>query len=168
MTWESKIAGAFSLNEATWMRHANPWSVWTRNTALPLLILAVWSRVWLSEWALIPIIGAMLWIWLNPRIFSQPNSTNSWASKAVLGERVWLNRDQVPVPPHHHFVPHILSSIAAIGMLFVIWGLVFLQIWPTLLGTALIYLGKLWFLDRMVWLYQDMKDTNPEYQSWMY
>ena len=38
MTLERKIAAAFNINEITWMRHANPWSVWTRNTALPLLI----------------------------------------------------------------------------------------------------------------------------------
>lgn len=31
--------------------------------------------------------------------------------------------------------------------------------WPTLFGAALVYLGKLWFLDRMVWLCRDMRDT---------
>lgn len=168
MTLESKMAAAFSLSEATWMRHANPWSVWTRNTALPLLILAIWSRVWLSRWSLIPIAGAILWIWLNPRIFPQPDSTNRWTSKAVFGERVWLNRDKIPVPQHHHRVPNILSSVAALGIPFVIWGLVDLQVWPVLLGSVLIHLSKLWFLDRMVWLYEDMKDKTPEYQSWLY
>jgi hypothetical protein len=49
-----------------------------------------------------------------------------------------------------------------------IWGLVDLSIWPTLLGVVLVYLGKLWFIDRMVWIYQDMKDENLEYQSWLY
>ncbi|MGH1393463.1 MAG: DUF6653 family protein [Trichormus sp.] len=29
-------------------------------------------------------------------------------------------------------------------------------------------LGKLWYLDRMVWLYTEMKDINPEYRSWLY
>ncbi|NJM71476.1 MAG: hypothetical protein HC862_15300 [Scytonema sp. RU_4_4] len=27
----------------------------------------------------------------------------------------------------------------------------------------LVLLSKLWFIDRMVWLYEDMKDANPEY-----
>lgn len=27
-------------------------------------------------------------------------------------------------------------------------------------------IGKSWFLDRMVWLYQDLKDENELYQSW--
>lgn len=38
----------------------------------------------------------------------------------------------------------------------------FLKTLPALLGMALVYTGKLWFLDRMVWLWEDMKD-NPAY-----
>lgn len=54
MTLERKIAAAFNMSEDAWARHANPWSVWTRiATALPLLILAVWSRVWLGWRSLI-------------------------------------------------------------------------------------------------------------------
>lgn len=168
MTLEQKLANAFALHETVWMRHANPWSVWTRHSVLPLLILAVWSRVWLGWWALIPSTVAVMWMWLNPRIFSKPHSTKNWASKAVFGERVWLNRNQIPVPLHHQTMPNLLSAVAASGMIFVIWGMIELAIWPTLLGTVLIYLGKLWFLDRMVWLYEDMKDVNSEYSSWLY
>lgn len=28
-------------------------------------------------------------------------------------------------------------------------------------------LGKSWYLDRMVWLYEDMKDL-PEYKKWLF
>ena len=49
MTLEEKIARSFSMSEDTWQRHSNPWSVWTRFTALPLIILAAWSRVWLRR-----------------------------------------------------------------------------------------------------------------------
>jgi len=38
-----------AMDDAVWMRHANPASVWSRIvTPLPLLPLAVWSRVWLG------------------------------------------------------------------------------------------------------------------------
>lgn len=169
MTLERKIAAAFNMSDDAWARHANPWSGWTRiATALPLLILAIWSRVWLVWWSLIPVAIAVFWIWLNPRIFPKPRSTNNWVSKGVLGERVWLNRDRVSVPQHHYRVPDILNAISALGGAFVIWGLVVLNVWPTLLGFILVTLGKLWYLDRMVWLYQDMKDANLEYQSWLY
>ncbi|WNN88974.1 hypothetical protein P0S91_22390 [Gloeocapsopsis dulcis] len=58
-------------------------------------------------------------MWLNPRIFPPPASTNNWAAKAVLGERVWLNRDKIPVPEHYHCVPSILSIVSTTGMVFV-------------------------------------------------
>src|SRR5690606_18259311 len=168
MTIEKRIANAFGMDERTWSRHANPWSVWTRFTVLPALIIAVWSRTWLGWWALLPVVLSLLWTWLNPRLFSTPRSTDNWASKGVLGERVWLNRNVVPVPQRHRIVPNVLSGVAALGALPVIWGVVTLTVWPTLFGAVLIYLGKLWFIDRMVWLYEDMSEATPEYQRWLY
>ena len=161
MTLEHKIAQLFQMDEATWTRHANPWSVWTRNTVLPLLILAIWSRVWLGWWSLLWVTVALLWNWVNPRLFRKPETTDNWASKAVFGERVWMNRDQIPVPARHHIMPNILTTVAVIGTGFVAWGVIELDIWITLFGAALTYAGKLWFLDRMVWLYEDMKDKKP-------
>lgn len=166
MTLERNLARVFALNDETWLRHANPWSVILRNTALPVLVLAFWSRLWLGWWAVIPVAGALLWTWGNPRIFPAPASLDHWASKAVLGERVWLNRDLVPVPVHQRTAPNILSSLSIIGMLFVFWGVFAFDIWPTVFGMALVYSGKLWFLDRMVWLWEDMKDIDKEYRSW--
>jgi len=166
MTLERKIARAFALDDAIWLRHANPWSVILRFTVLPVLILAFWSRLWLGWWAVIPVALALLWTWVNPRLFSVPQSLDHWTSKAVLGERVWLNRDAVPIPVHHRTVPNILSAVSGIGMLFVLWGVFTFDLWPTVFGMALVYCGKLWFLDRMVWLWEDMKDADNEYQSW--
>jgi hypothetical protein len=36
-----------------------------------------------------------------------------------------------------------------------------------LVGKA-VYLGKSWFLDRMVRLYDEMKDAYPQYKKWLY
>ncbi len=167
-TLESRIARFFSMTDETWERHANPWSVWTRFTALPVLVAAIWSRVWIGPWAWGLTVLAILWIWVNPRMFRKPVSTDNWASKAVLGERVWINRKQIPVPEHHRIVPNLLSGVSGLGLPFLIWGLWELGIWPTVLGAVLIYAGKVWFLDRMVWLYEDMKDSTTEYSSWLY
>lgn len=166
MTLERVIVALFQLDETTWPRHANPWSVVLRNTVLPLLVLAFWSRLWLGWWALIPVALALLWTWLNPRIFPAPPSFDHWASKAVLGERVWMNRDTVPVPVHHRTVPNIFSAVSGIGMLFVFWGVFVFELWPTVFGMALVYSGKLWFLDRMAWLWEEMKDASEEYRAW--
>lgn len=168
MTFDRKIANLFRMDDATWARHANPWSVFTRATVLPLLVIAVWSRVWLGLWSLVPIAAVLLWNWYNPRLFAKPRSTHNWASQSVLGERVWINRDRVPIPPHHRRFPILLNAIAFVGFLFVMGGLILLAVWPTLLGLVLTYAGKFWFLDRMVWLYQDMQHANAEYRSWLY
>ena len=168
MSFDKKVAKIFGLNESGWQRHANPWSVWTRFTVLPVLILAIWSRVWLHEWSLILVAVATLWLWLNPRLFSKPHSTNNWASMGVMGERVWLNRNEIAIPEHHRRIPHLINVGSVIGMVFLIWGLIALDVWMTLLATVIVQLGKLWFIDRMVWLYQEMKDTKSEYKSWLY
>jgi len=167
-TIEKVIAKVFSMSDKVWERHANPLSVWTRYSALPILVFAFWSRVWLGWWSVVCVAAALFWVWLNPRLFRKPKSTNHWASKAVMGERIWLNRKEVAVPGRHKILPNILSIVAAIGTAFCIYGVVRLQVWPTIFGIALANLGKSWFLDRMVWLYEEMKETHPEYRKWLY
>ena len=142
MTVERKISSLFKMDEETWKKHSNPWSVITRNTVTPIIVLAFWSRVWLGLYSLIPIILSLVWMYINPRIFPPPKSTNNWASKGVFGERVWLNRDNIPVPEYHRKVPNILNIVSGIGFLFVIWGIYRLEIWPLLFGSALQFLRK--------------------------
>jgi hypothetical protein len=86
-----------------------------RFTILPVLILAFWSRLWIGWWAVIPVAISLLWTWSNPRIFPTPASFDHWMSKTILGKRVWLNRDAVPVPGYHRTVPNTLLAISGIG-----------------------------------------------------
>jgi len=167
MTLERKIAGMFKLTDENWMRHANPWSVWTRYSVLPIIVLAFWSRIWIGWWSVIPAVISLAWMYLNPVFFGRAKSTKNWASKAVLGERVWMNREEIVVPEYHKNVPKILNIISSVGMILSIWGIVILSLWPVILGVSLAYLGKSWYLDRMVWLYEDMKHL-PEYGEWLY
>lgn len=167
MPLERKIAGLFRLTDDNWMRHANPWSVWTRYTVLPLIVLVFLSRVWIGWWCLMPAVIALVWMFLNPILFRKAKLTNNWASKSVLGERVWMNRDKIDVPGYHKTIPNVLNGISSLGMILSIYALAVLSIWPAILGVALAYLGKSWYMDRMVWLYEDMKHL-PEYEKWSY
>jgi len=167
MTIERRVANLFKLTDENWMKHANPWSVWTRYSVLPVIILAFWSRIWIGWWSAIPAVISLAWMFLNPIFFKKPRSTKNWASKSVLGERVWLNRDKIDVPDRHKFLPKILNTVSSIGMLLSIWAIVTLSVWPAIMGVALAYIGKSWYLDRMVWLFEDMKD-KPEYNGWLY
>jgi lipid II:glycine glycyltransferase (peptidoglycan interpeptide bridge formation enzyme) len=76
-------AKLFHMDERTWERHASPWSVWTRIASLPLLLAAVWSHAWLGIWAFVPMLLVILWLWLNPRLFSAPGRTDTWSATQV-------------------------------------------------------------------------------------
>ncbi|NJM96149.1 MAG: hypothetical protein HC800_02080 [Phormidesmis sp. RL_2_1] len=167
MTVMQKVASFFHMTDSVWARHANPWSVWTRYVALPVLVMAIWSRVWLGWGAVVPSAIALIWIWLNPRIFPRPQTTHHWASKAVLGERVWLNRQQRPIPQHHNPVIAFTNMVNVVGFSICLTGLITLSPCLTVFGLSWIILGKTWFLDRMVWVYEDMK-THPQYSKWLY
>lgn len=165
---EKTLSDWFQMTDEVWARHANPWSVITRYSCLPLFALAVWSRTWMGVWALAPTAIVVLWTWFNPRVFSKPSSTDNWASKAVLGERVWLNRKEHPVPAHHGRIVPWLNVIAGGGFLYCIWGLVVLDATGVVVGLFATIVGKSWFLDRMVWVYQDMAGDVAEYRDWLY
>lgn len=148
-----------SMDDASWRRHANPWSVYSRFTCLPLIVLAVWSRVWLGWWCLLPLALACLWTWANPRLFAAPERLDSWASRAVMGERIFLARKSAPVPAHHVRMALILTGASAAGAILLVWGLAVLDPGLTAAGVIGTVLPKVWFCDRMVWLY---RDTPPD------
>lgn len=169
MTIERKIARFFNLTDENWVRHSNPWSVWTRYSVLPIFFMAIWSRLWLGWWSLVPIIVSICWMFLNPILFKKPRSTKNWASKAVLGERVYLNRDTMEIPVQHKTsILKILNTISFIGLGLAIWAIIYYSVWGAVFGIVLTYLGKSWYLDRMVWLYEDMKNEYQEYSKWEY
>lgn len=164
-------ARSHAMDEAAWERHANPLSVYSRMLTLPFLAAAPFLRVWIGLWWLAPFLLLCVWLWLNPRLFPKPKHTTSWASRAVLGERVWLARFTHPIPTHHTAMAMKLQLVSGLGTFSCVLGCFALQPWPALLGVCLIYAGKLWFLDRMVWLYEDtLREPNapPAYRAWLY
>lgn len=147
-----------SMNEQTWERHASPWSVWTRViTGLPLTFSAVWSIKPLGYYSVAIIAMTALWLWLNPRLFSPPKNLNSWASKVTLGERIWLKTSKDLLPCHHSNWVLFLSIMAGIGFLVGITGAYYNLLLPTLIGGVISWFSKMWFCDRMVWLFEDMQ-----------
>ncbi|WP_298969920.1 DUF6653 family protein [uncultured Roseobacter sp.] len=144
-----------TMDDGVWLRHANPWSGWTRMlTCLPFLVLAIWSRVWIGTWALIPVALAIFWIWVNPRAFPPPARLDSWMSKGVLGERIFLNH-RAEVADHHRRAAIVLSLLSLPGFVVMVWGLYGLWWEGAVFGTILTALPKIWFVDRMVWIYED-------------
>jgi hypothetical protein len=149
-----------AMDDATWARHANPYSVYSRFTALPLLTLAIWSRAWLGWWCLLPIALSALWIWYNPRAFHPPKSTDNWASRVTMGERLYLNRKTNPIKNHHTGVLKLTTILSVVGLLFLILGLAMLHLWATVFGMLIVMIAKTWFCDRMVWIYMESRKDS--------
>ena len=166
-TMEQKVARLFGLKGDNWMRHANALSVWTRFTVLPVITLAIWSRDWIGWYSLIPVALAVTWMMINPLLFAPPRSTRNWASKSVLGERIWADRNSVEIPAQFRSpVPNVANALSAIGLVLLTYGLVVFDVLPTVAGILITILGKLWYLDRMVLLFEDMKHREPEFAKW--
>ena len=149
----SNVAGAFRMSDDAWKRHANPWSVYTRFAAIPLMILAIWSRIWLSWWCLLPVGAVIAWLWLNPHDFPPVDTPTTWAAKGIYGEKLWLEeRDRVP--PDDAKALRLIAPIGAAGLVLLGYGLVTREVWPTVFGATLVVLGQLWRIDRLVVFYE--------------
>lgn len=156
-----------SMDDETWARHANPWSFWTRfATGSTSITLAAWSRVWIDGWAWPLVVLALIWIRYNPRAFSLPETPTGWASRAVFGERIWIDQ-RADIPRHHRIAGRTLTLLAALASGIWIWGLVMLDVSATLFGLVVSMLAKMWFVDRMAWLFENLQDTDPRYHAWL-
>jgi hypothetical protein len=167
-TSERRVAGLFGLKGDSWMRHANPWSVWTRFAVLPLLILAVWSRDWIGWWSLAAVAAVLVFMMVNPLLFRESRSTRNWASRGVFGEHIWSDRDTVELPRQFltSKVPAVTTAIQVAGVALLASGLVRLDLLAVVAGLVLAQTAKAWYLDRMVLLFEEMKGRHPEYASW--
>ena len=148
---------SMAMDDAVWARHANHWSVWTRIPILPLMALAIWSRMWIGWWCLVPIALLIGWALFNPRAFPAPEPNDGFSYKGVFGERYFLARKQMPIPRHHHRWGIGLTIVSAIGVPPLIYGLWVFNAWAVVLGLTLTVGAKIWFVDRMGWLYEDMQ-----------
>jgi hypothetical protein len=169
MTLAKKVSEAFGLKDENWMRHSNPVSVWTRFGVLPMLVGSIWSRKWIGRRCLIPLGLSTAWLFANPLFFSPPASTKNWASKGVLGERIWVDNDRSELPDEFNAVmPTVAQAYQAVGLAPLAYGLAKLKLGPTVGGVLIVQGGKLWYIDRMVLLFDEMKTRKPEYARWEY
>ena len=110
--------------------------------------------------------GAMV----NPLLFREPSSTRNWASKAVFGERIWADRNDIDIPAQFRAskVPTVTTAFQVLGVIALGYGLIRLDVVAVVSGVLLAQLAKCWYLDRMVLLFDDMKGRDPEIAAWEY
>lgn len=149
------------MTDEMWLRHANPWSVWTRFAAIPAFIFAVWSRVWIGWWSLIPIALVILWLSLNVFVFPPITSPRNWASKGIYGEKLWLSK-RSEIPEHYTVIQQWLIILGFTGMILIAWGLYQLHLWISILRAVVLILAQLWRIDRFSTLYELYDDKNDQ------
>jgi hypothetical protein len=54
----------------------------------------------------------------------------------------------------------IIPGVA--GILLLVWGLVLLDLWPTIFGATLVTLTQLWRIDRLGLFYEERKRADAE------
>jgi len=166
MAYDRFASWLMGMNDEIWKRHANPWSGWTRLGTFPLWFVAIWSWTWIGWWSILPVFILAIWTWLNPRVFRPFKSDQSWMTRGVLGEHIFINRRKVPIPESYVLFGHILNILALIAVIGAIIGFVNKEFWLALGGWLLTVTLKMWFVDRMAWLYEIMKDEFPEHLEW--
>ena len=107
---------------------------------------------------------------VNPVLFPEPRSTMNWASRSVLGERIWTDRHKAEIPDQSRRsrVPNVTYAFQIFGLAVLAYGLVALRLLDVVIGMVITQCAKAWYLDRIVLLFEDMKRSRPEYAMWEY
>lgn len=129
------------MKEDTWLKHSNPLSGWTRFAAVPVLMIAVWHRNWLVVAAVSGFIA------VNPFLFLPPARSDRWITRAVLGEKIYCSRKK------QFDFSFLLLVLVAVSFALALYGVILRQIHSAVSGTAGVIVFKLWYLDRMVKIY---------------
>ena len=135
-----------------WKRHSNPWSVWTRVLSYPLVYVPLWNRSWKQGAAV------AAWLALNPVLFPEPESDESWATRGVLGEELWTAER----PRDLSLLITTTSAVFFAGGLLAtyrrrLWAMVFLA--------SVALLLKLWYIDRMTFYYAQHREREGRVQD---
>ncbi|RDI45235.1 DUF6653 family protein [Nocardia mexicana] len=144
-------ANTFGLNDENWRKHANPWSVWSRMAAFAVMLAAIYLRDVLGWWTLAVLVGGVAFMFANTRMFRPIDVPSRWDERGIYGERLWT--EKAPAAEPHRRAISAIIGIAGVGLPLIGWGLVSVQIWPTVFGWTLVFISQLWQIDRFVAIY---------------
>jgi len=81
----------------------------------------------------------------------------------------YAERNAVEIPEQFKSpVPNVANAYATTGIILLAYGLIVLEVLPVLAGLVIAHGGKIWYIDRMVLLFEDMKTRRSEYSEWEY
>ncbi len=70
----------------------------------------------------------------------------------------------IEIPRHHVKAAFALTILSMMGTVILLYGLITLESLSTIAGCITTYLGKLWFVNKMMWLFEDLKE-HPKFKN---
>jgi Family of unknown function (DUF6653) len=138
-----------NFGKKIWKRHSNPLSVWTRILSYPLVYVPFWDRSWKQGAAV------AAWFAVNPMLFPEPESDESWATRVVLGEELWMAK-------RLRDLSTALTGASAAFFAGGLWSSYKRRFWPTMFFGGTAFLLKLWYIDRMTFYYERHRDEAQD------
>ena len=143
-----------TFEDRRWAGRSHPWCVYSRLAAALLLIVALTTHRGLGIYALIPIGLCLFFIIVNPFVFPAPKDDSRWATRSVLGQRIWRGRENPGWD-----VPSISRIASALAYFIALWLAIESQLGEAV-TLGLIALGlKLVYLDWMARYHGRMKSA---------
>ena len=131
----------------------------------------LWTQVWIGTTGavLLSIAGLAVLAGLTKLVggaSQRIGRKTGWANQVGFGEKIWLNRLLLPVPPGINYRLMTLYAVFWLGVL--VAGLGSLTAMPILsiTGLAVAYAAQLVWFGKLIDLYRIMKDRNPLYRFW--
>jgi len=134
------------LGEDFWARHTNPWSGYTRLPMGPVLLLGLYRR----DWRMVGL--TLLYVVINPILFSEPESKDAWISRSVLGEQLWLEEGHGVFEAN---LPGVLNGLNAVAYCYGLFGAYKRNPQTTALGGGVALTCKLVYLAILVRYYDE-------------
>jgi hypothetical protein len=132
-----------------------------------VLTVCLWSHVWLGVWAaMFACLSSVVVLAFAPRLLGTISGKVTWARDAGFGERIWLNRLLIPVPPDSSRLLTVLYLVGWTGTIVALWGAISALPVLSLSGLAVAYSAQFTCIAELVKLYRVMRDRHPLYRFW--
>lgn len=132
-----------------------------------ILTASLWSKLWLGGVASVLLcLTSLVLLLFAPRLLEGFGKRINWARNVGFGEKIWLNRLQVPVPKDINYRLTVLYLVFWTGVLVALWGGV--ATLPVLSASGLLvaYTAQVVCFRKLIQLYVLMKDKIPLYRFW--
>jgi Family of unknown function (DUF6653) len=142
-------------------------ATYAKVVAPALITAALWSHVWVGTTASVALtLVAVFFVVAIARIRRQTQSSRGWAVAVSFGERIWLNRLQIPIPGELNAKLTVLYLSFWTGTLVALSGGFTASAILTATGLIVAYTAMIVYFQKLVRLYRTMKEKEPLYRFW--